>query len=220
MNLRHILYMSAVLMCVSRGASAASFINLDFEQANVPATPPNTFGTISVDPSLAFPGWTVPPNGSTYPTSVGYNTLSLGGPAVILMGPDFPNGPGYDPLQGNYSVLLQYFGIGNPPALSQTGLIPAGTTSIHMLGDAVVEINGTVIPMSNGSGNVSAYAGQTVQLTITTSDNATVNAPVWDYFDDIQFSQVPEPNVVSLAGVCGFFSVWLLKRRAEKQLMS
>ena len=168
------------------------------------------------DPTLAFPGWTVLPNGSTYFTSTGYNTLSLGGPAVILMGPDFPNRPGYDPLEGCYSVSLQYFGIGNPPALSQTGLIPPGTESISILegnstfgGGLVVALNGINIPMAGIGGgyiggNITAFAGTTAQLTISTASPASVGSPDWAYFDDIEFSPspVPEPGVLSLFSMC------------------
>lgn len=218
MKLRLLFYFGAALICVLRNASAQNFVNLDFEEANVPPTPPDTWGP-AVNPSLAFPGWTVLPNGTTFATTTAYNDLSLGGPAIVLMGPDFPNAPGYEPLQGCYSVLLQYFGTGNPPALSQTGVIPPGATTISILGNAVIEINGINIPLSNGSGNISAFAGQTVQLTVTTPDTGTVNSPIWDYFDDIQFSPIPEPNLTSLAVLCVLFPTWLLKR-SDKSLAS
>jgi hypothetical protein len=194
----------ATLLAIESAGFSQGFINLDFEQAQVPPTPTNTLGS-EVDPALAFPGWTVLPNGTTFATSTAYNDLSLGGPAVILMGPLFPNAPGYRPLQGSYSVLLEYFGIGNPPALSQTGLIPPGTQSISLLGDAVITVNGVNIPLSpvgrRMTGNVSAFAGQTVQLTITTANSGGVNSPVQDYFDDIRFSSVPEPGSVALIGL-------------------
>lgn len=206
MKSRHIIYCGVALICFLRNASAQVFVNLDFEEANVPPTPTNTLGNF-VNPSLAFPGWTVLPNGTTFGTSVAYNDVSLGGPAITLIGPDFPGYLGYEPLEGCYSVLLQYFGIGNPPALSQTGFIPPGTTTISILGNAVIEINGVNIPLNNGSGNISAFAGQTVQLTITTPHSATVNSPVFDYFDDIEFSPVPEPSVMNLTALCVLFAL-------------
>src|ERR1039457_1394146 len=65
--------------------------------------------------------WTVGGSG----TVVGYSGLSIGAPAVGLMGPDFPNGAYHTPLHGSYSVLLMYFGYaGSPPTLSQTALVP------------------------------------------------------------------------------------------------
>jgi hypothetical protein len=93
------------------------FVNLDFEDATI--APTSVGGsTYPADPTQAFPGWTVGGSG----TVVSYNDLSLGAPAIDLMGPNFPNFAGYTPLQGSYSVLLQYFGgIFSPPTLSQTG---------------------------------------------------------------------------------------------------
>ena len=60
-------------------------------------TPANVFGG-SVDPALAFSGWTIgnSTNGLTY---VLYNTGTLGSPAVDLIGPNFPNALGYSPLK-------------------------------------------------------------------------------------------------------------------------
>jgi len=154
------------------------FVNLDFEEANVPPIYLEGEGN-QIDPALAFPGWTVLPNSSgyLYPTTTFYNDVSLGGPAVTLIGPPFPNASGLNPLQGSYSVLLQYFGIGGPPALSQTGLIPADAESITLLSDnlagMIVTLNGINIPLvaiGGGSigGNISAFAGDTAQLTIST----------------------------------------------------
>jgi hypothetical protein len=106
--------------------------------------------------------------------------LSLGAPAVGLMGPSFPNAPGYAPLQGSYSVLLQYFGaMGPPPTLSQTGLVPADARSITFLtapnrSDAVVTLNGVPIPLLQTgfgrlAGNIATFAGTEAQLTFSTT---------------------------------------------------
>jgi hypothetical protein len=225
MKYLRVIWMIVISFSLLRTGFGQGFVNLDFEDADVPPTPVGAFGSF-VDPALAFPGWTVLPNGSTYGTSVAYNDLSLGGPAIVLMGPDFPNRPGYEPLDGSYSVLLQYFGIGNPPALSQTSLIPAGAQSISILlggtifgGGMVVTLNGVnipLVPIGDGyvGGNISGFAGDTAQLTISTVNSATVNSPDWVYFDDIQFSpsSVPEPNALSLFGICILFLCWRMKR--------
>lgn len=201
------------------------FVNLDFEDANVPPTPVDTWGDF-VDPSLAFPGWTIPTGDPFFRVSTFYNDLSLGGPAVGLIGPDFPNRPGYDALDGSYSVLLQYFGIGDPPALSQTGLIPPGTQSISILegnstfgGGLVVALNGINIPIAGigggyVGGNITAFAGTTAQLTISTASPASVGSPDWAYFDDIEFSPspVPEPSALSWFSICLFLFCKRLKR--------
>ena len=83
----------------------------------------------------------------------------------------------FSPMQGSYTALLQYFQFGAVPSLSQTGAIPDNAQFITMLTDSyqtngVLQINSVAIPLvlgTNGvlSGNISAWAGQTVQLTIT-----------------------------------------------------
>jgi hypothetical protein len=192
-------------------AVGQNFVNLDFEQATV--TTPVGGSIYPADPAQLFPGWTVGGSG----TVVSYNDLSLGAPAVDLMGPDFPNFPGYTPLQGSYSVLLQYFGgVSPPPTLSQTGLIPAGTESINFLvgsgeSDAVMTVNGVnipLVPISGGelAGDISAFAGTVAQLTFSTTSNTGYEENSL-YFDDIQFSAspVPEPSAVVLFSVCALF---------------
>jgi hypothetical protein len=193
------------------------FVNLDFEDATIAPTPVGG-STYPVDPAQCFPGWTVGAD-----TVVSYNDLSIGAPAVNLMGPNFPNAVNYTPLQGSYSVLLQYFGEPEPPTLSQAGLIPAGTQSINFLvgngeNDAVVMLNGVNIPLiqiSGGrlAGNISAFSGTVAQLTFsTTSSNGGEGD--WLYFDDIQFSftAVPEPSEFAL-GALGAFLLWFRRGR-------
>lgn len=196
--------------------SGQSFVNLDFEQATISPTPVGGW-TYPADPAQAFPGgWTVGGSG----TVVGYNGLSIGAPAVNLMGPSFPNSAGYSPLQGYYSVLFQYFGIAGPaPTLSQTGLVPVGTESINFLvgpgeSDAVVTMNGVnipLVPISGGrlAGDISTFAGTVSQLTFSTTSN-TGYAGNWFYFDDVQFSEtaVPEPASFILFGLGVLFLGW------------
>jgi hypothetical protein len=145
-----------------------------------------------------------------------YNNLTLGSPAVDLMGPNFPNAVGYTPLQGLYSAVIYYDNpsIFTPPTLNQTGLVPATAQSINFLvgngeSDAAVTLNGENIPLvsiSGGrlAGNISAFAGSVAQLTFSTSNDTLGDNFL--YFDDIQFSSssVPEPSV------CGLFGVGIL----------
>lgn len=193
-------------------------MNLDFEDATISPTPIGQW-TYPADPTQCFPGWTV--GGSE--TVVSYNSLSSSAPAVVLMGPDFPNFPYYAPLEGSYSVLLQYFSSAQSPSLSQTGLIPAGTKSINFLvgsnkSDAAVTLNGVNIPMvpiSGGrlAGDVSAFAGRVVQLTIS-SPGGTGPTSDWLYFDDVQFSpsMIPEPNTNILFTMFILSFCWWVKR--------
>jgi hypothetical protein len=201
------LIFSAALFAFADSALAGGFVNLDFEDATIAPTPPGGFGSFA-DPAQAFPGWTV----GGGPTSVSYNDLSLGGPAISLMGPDFPNGPGFTPLQGSYSVFLQYFEAESPPTLSQTGLVPSGAQSLNFLDPnlgnpsigVVVSLNGIDISLASiGGGRLggnlpAGIAGTSALLMFTT----TTGHPDMDgaYIDDIQFSPsiVPEPSAFAI----------------------
>lgn len=206
MKLLHIACFVALFALV-RNVSGQAFTNLDFEDATITPTTVDNFGSFATA-AQCFPGWTV-----GYGV-VFYNDLSLGSPAIDLMGPDFPNAVNYTPLQGCYSVLLQYFGYaGPPPSLSQTALVPGNAQSVSLLvaagtspADAVVTMNGVTIPLVSESGgrlagDISAYAGTVAQLTISTSSSED-----WLYFDDIQFSSspVPEPSILDLCVLGGF----------------
>lgn len=209
-----IMSIAITFLILWQNAQGQGFVNLNFESATIAPTPPGG-STFPADPTQALPGWTV--GGAN--TVVSYNDLSIGAPAVDLMGPDFPNFAGYTPLQGSYSVLLQYFGIdGGPPTLSQTAVVPSGTQSIDFLigngeGDAVVTMNGVNIPLVQVSagelvGNVSAFAGLSTQLTFSTTTGGSEGDFL--YFDDIQFSpsSVPEPSTLALAAMGGLLLVW------------
>jgi hypothetical protein len=197
-----------------QNAQGQGFVNLNFESATIAPTPVGG-STYPADPTQALPGWTV--GGAT--TVVMYNDLSLGAPAVSLMGPNFPNFANYTPLQGSYSVLLQYFNIdGTPPTLSQTAIVPSGTQSINFLvgngaSDAVVTLNGVNIPLVQISagelaGDVSAFAGSSAQLTFSTTTGGSGGDFL--YFDNIQFSpsSVPEPSVLGLSALGGLLLAW------------
>lgn len=214
-------------------ASGQSFLNLDFEQArfSVTPTPTNVYGS-SIDPALAFPGWTV--GDATGPIYTGYNEYSVGTPAVDLMGPRFPNLAGFSPLQGSYSVFLQYYGgiAGGPPTMSQTGLIPTDAESITLIASSgispflglgynftnpIVSLNGVpipLIPISGGrlAGDVTAFAGSIAQLTFSTPISLGGS-----YFDDVQFSTspAPEPSILGLFSICIFCLCWAMKRRSR-----
>lgn len=207
MNKTAITLIAAAFFTLWSNALGQGFVNLDFEGATIAPTPPGGT-TYPADPAQCFPGWTV---GGSPDTVVSYNGTSIGAPAVDLMGPDFPNGAGFTPLQGSYSVLLQYFDTaGGPPTLSQTGVIPAGTESINFLvgdGDdeAAVTLNGInvpLVPVAGGrlAGNIPAgLAGTSATLTFSTMTGGPGGGDLL-YFDDVQFSSftVPEPSEFAL----------------------
>ena len=201
-------WLAAVSFALLPRVFGQGFINMDFERATIAPTPPDGW-TYPADPARCFPGWTV--GGAV----VMYNTVSLGSPAINLMGPSFPNAARYTPLQGSYSVLLQFFGSPGqvPPTLSQTGFISARARSISFLVSsgisatgAVMMLNGVAIPLVSVSGgrlagDVSPYAGSVAQLTFSTPGSRG-----WLYFDDVQFSSspIPEPSTLRLWVFCIF----------------
>jgi hypothetical protein len=216
-----------ILSTVALIASATTlfgqaFTNLNFEATTVPPGSPSG----PVDPAMAFPGWTVGVGGTQSPNFTLYNSLTLGSVAQVLIGPNYPL-PGYAPLQGSYSALLQFgprpeAGI---PALIQTGLVPADALSITFLmsptqNDARVLLNGTEISLfSNGggrmAGDVSTFAGSVAQLTFTTHSYEGN----WLYFDDVTFSSapVPEPSSYLLGGL-GSLILLAFRRRPNSTL--
>jgi hypothetical protein len=131
----------------------------------------------------------------------------------MLIGPG--NDPGFAPIDGYYSVLLQGTFSSSLPAISQTGLIPAGTQSLFFEAQAGIEgldvlVGTQSVPITAvGTGpnytlygaTISAWAGQTEQLTFAAQES-TAGLNNW-VLDDISFSPqaVPEPSPLALTGI-------------------
>jgi hypothetical protein len=207
------------------GAFAGEFRNLDFEQATVAPTPVGQCGW-SVDPAMAFPGWTMGPSGTMQPNCTIYNDVTMGSVAEILVGPNYPSAICHASLQGSYFAILQGGSdesIGTP-ALIQTGLVPENARSINFLvgyysSAARVSLDDVTIPLvdiGHGrlAGDVTAFAGQDAKLMFSN----TSWYPVGMFsFDDIQFSPnpvpQPEPSSFLLAGI-GALMLAVAKARA------
>jgi hypothetical protein len=198
-----------------------TFQNLNFEQANpVSAGPPYLAAYVTT--ASALPNWQVF-YGTTPVPAIIIDVPSIGGTSASLIGPP-PNG---NPIDGNYSVLLQggvvdIGGVSTPePALiSQTGQISPGTESLLFKavdlgpGPLDVEIGSQNISFTAvGAGpnytlygaNISAWAGQTEELTFSAPYSGGINN--WE-LDDISFSPssiVPEPDPLVLTGMGGLF---------------
>ena len=195
--------------------------NLDFEDATVPPTPVGGWGS-NISAEDAFPGWTVgysPETTSSLNFVILYNNLTLGTPAVDLIGPEFPNAIGLMPLEGNYSAVLQSFVYGGPlyggiMSLSCSVAVPSDARSVTLLvggnlSAARLSLSGVnipLVPIGGGrmAGDVTAFAGTGEELKVST-DSAVL------YFDDIQFSSqsVPEPMLYGFVGI-GVAFVFLL----------
>jgi len=225
---------SFIILSVSFVTSVAqaqgTFLNLKFEQAHIPAgTPVNSLVPISE----ALPDWsayyTSSLSGTEPATQVGYDAISTGGPVISLVDKNV-GAPPFDPIQGNYSVVL-FGGVGTSATISQSGTIAAGTQSLMM--DAwsygaspVVAINGVpidLIPLETfenytlyGGTIPSSDVGPSVTLSFT-EPPPTSGGPSEFELDNISFSQtaVPEPSIVALSAIGGLLfgaRKWLARR--------
>jgi hypothetical protein len=191
------LFAIGFLMLPSSLSSQGTFQNLDFEQANpIPGSTP-----FLVAASNAIPGWV-----SYVGPEIAYNTVGIGGASISLHD---SMSTYFQPLQGNYSVLLQGSSAGPPTgaAIGQTGQIPTGSLSVRFwafpASNLQVTFGGTIIPMFQLAttanydvigGDISMFAGQTAELRFTGLANSG------GYFDNIFFSTqaVPEPGALGL----------------------
>jgi hypothetical protein len=215
----------ALLLGAAGAAGQGTFQNLDFEAANIPSGTPPTGSLVSI--TNALPGWSCSFAYLGYEASqrndVFYDGVSLGGPMISII--DRASGlyGTYHSLQGTYSAFL-FGGLssGDPASvtITQTGLVPNGTTSILM--DVygypaqrwygfTVSLGGQTINMvpdqtfplyTQYEGDVSAFAGQTAQLSIT-----ALAPPLGDIdpngvlLDDIRFLTIPEPSAFALSAL-------------------
>jgi len=199
------LMLSGLCLCHSQG-----FINLDFEQAQIPINP-----GLGVSVSAAIPGWTAYVGGVPQ-TDIFYNTMSLGAAAIDL---EPTNGIAPVPqIQGNYYVDIQGSAFTTPAtaAIGQTGQVPlnalyllfwgyAGDPSVSAVsfaGDflALTQI-GSAVNYDIYAADISSYAGQTGQLLFSGLANGGI------IVDNIQFSStpIPEPSVLGLSALGGLF---------------
>jgi hypothetical protein len=220
--------------CQTEGAA---FQNLDFESSpSFPAGSDNPPYTIQ---PTALPGWTVH-IGDTIQNGAWANQSILDSPFVALM-TDSRN-----LLEGQKSVLLQSTfsnPIGFPGAapinvaISQTGLVPADSLSLHFKalnpfysafpippGPLDIQLGGTSLSLiptySNGGyveygADVSAWQGQTVELSIKvlTTPAYSANFPEGvAYLDSFTFSptEAPEPGFISLVMFGSALLAWRL----------
>jgi hypothetical protein len=212
---------AAVVTFVTCGASAAPFVNLDFEQATVVPV-----GIDFIQAAPAFPGWTPRIDSSTL-SNVAYNYVGFGEPLVSLFDVPAP-GIGLPLLQGQYMAALVSRGGGftTRASLTQTGDIPADALTLRMLADLqlgppLVRINGIVIPMvlltpqlfegSLYAGDVSAFAGSTVELQFQSPLPPLGRIAG---FDDIRFSSVPIPEPANVVGTVAAGISLTRRRRA------
>ncbi len=191
-----------LLLAAQLSLSQGTFSNLNFEQANT-------------NSPITVMGW------SLYSGAIFYNTVGIGGAALTLHDTMSTH---FQPLQGNYSILLQGSQAGPPvgAAIGQTGQIPTDSLSLRFwvfpASNLEVTFGGNLIPIYKLSstanydvmgGSIALFAGQTGELRFT------ANAGTAGFFDNIFFSNqpIPEPSVFSLIGL----GALMLCRRLQKQ---
>jgi hypothetical protein len=204
------------LIAVPAAKSQGTFVNLDFEAANVQDLPVGSGEFVSV--SNGVPGWTVYLNGAQQ-SSMPHNAPPLSGAAVVIFGPHWP-GP---ILQGSYSLGIGSSSAGPAvvAAAGQVGQIPADAKSLTLylapVSGIQVTFAGQPIPITQVGagpnynifgGDVAAFAGQTGELRFT--------APLGNsaLLDDIVFStqSIPESGVFGLCALGLLLLGWRFRR--------
>jgi len=228
------------LACAATGATAQPFQDLDFDSAIVPIDSEG-FPVSYMTWAQGAPGWGHPAGDSTdYIGSL--PNLGYSQTYVLLQSPyGAASGPyGLGMRSGNYiegdprSAFVEAF-------ISQTGTLAANVTAVNLLASSVrfgLMLNGTPIAMQavgldpnsptyqedlleysgEWTGDVSAFAGQTVDLKIIDLEWLP-NAPLL-IVDQIQFlPPVPEPSTAALCAL-GLLGALLARRRAMPRALA
>ena len=225
---------AAVLVGVATGASAQGFVDLDFDQVQLPG-PPDGFYAMPWDEGA--PGWGHPDGDSTNQVTYPFGNVGYSQTYVLMPAPfGAASGRyGFGMRSGNYTE-------GDPDSpfvqawITQTGQLGPNVTSVNLLasyGPFGLSLNGTQIAMQpvgldptsptyesdllyysgEWTGDVSAFAGQVVQLQITDLQ-LPPNAPMF-VIDQIQFLPVPEPSVAAAFGL-GLLGLLFAGRRSPR----
>jgi len=212
--------LSILTIGITSGLSQG-FINLNFEHPVLPLTS-DGFG---IPTTNGIPGWTAyftDTSGTYINPNIFYDTRAIDGAAVSLHD---TNSDSLQPLQGQFSLLLQGSSPFFPPAsasIGQTGRIPLNALSITFYlsldSSFQVSFNGqniSLLQLSSTSnygimgGDISAFAGQTGQLLFTALPNVGYGG-----LDNIRFSSssIPEPSSLAL-GALGALLFGFRRRR-------
>jgi hypothetical protein len=223
--------MAAVLASAAASASAQSFTNLDFDQAQLPGP---SDGFYAMPWEQGAPGWSHPDGDSTNVVTYPFGHVGYSQSYVLMPAPfGAASGPyGLGMRGGNYTE-------GDPSSpvvlawIAQTGQLGPRVTSIRLLaswGPFALSLNDTPIAMQPvgldpasptydddlqtyagaWTGDVSAFAGQVVTLRIT--DIQLPPRASMFVVDEIQFLPIPEPPGAALLAL-GLLGLPLAARR-------
>lgn len=229
-------WISAVGHFVEQRISAAEFVNLNFESANLPVIPAGEFGGLT-SIEAALPGW----QANTPFGQIAHNNYALGSSSISIFGPDWQ---GRSILEGGFTLLLQAgadpdTGAPRDVSIAQSGLVPLLAQSIHLkaspllpstpIGPFLVTLDGNAVPMiplaqdqnyTLFGGAVDGFAGDTVELRITASSTISSSGRYNQLLlDSITFSPVPIPEpstwaLLSIGSLC--FVAAQIRKRARR----
>ncbi len=232
---------SLCLLCLTCGilpTAAQPFQNLGFDDANTNNVTPAGGSGYHGPTSELLPGWQ-----ENFGSIMGLNLFPVGGTMydtlVTSNGTFTPynnlSDLGY-PVSGLYHLQL---GIWNPTGpflpyiLSQVGDVPADARSIHFFtygSPFELSVNGSLVPLiynylpnntpapvftvATVAADISAFAGQTVELKFTTLNDPGIVYKTYG-LDGIFFSTqvVPEPGVFSLLALGSLLLGWRFWKR-------
>jgi hypothetical protein len=219
----------AVLCAWQVPARAQAFVNLDFEQAQIPADTEFP-GILSWDQGA--PRWSHSAGGSTDYILLGQGHLGFSQMYVLMNGTELfgPEGGAYSmSMRGGFLREHEPHGEWVSAFLAQQGTIPVGTSELRLLATSFqfqVQIDGLPITMTPiglrpelrtfppaltnyrgpWSGDVSSFAGKLVELRIATIYAGLGVPPL--ALDNIIFLPVPEPATTWLL-IAGLLTVIL-----------
>jgi hypothetical protein len=220
---------------MSLAAGAAPFQNLDFDSGTPNVVEPLFgVGPRGYGPAAdILPGWKLTEQDVTI--KMGYDVMTAGASLATIADRDYAYynrdmGGIAMPFEGRFSLLL--FPLASAPgelipySLQQHGTIPSDAKSIRFFNYGApfeVRLNNQAIELTyqryrdpaypqwdlaHVAGDVSAFAGQDVELTFTTLRTEWDQGPIIRYMnglDSISFSAqpIPEPTVCWLLGLGG-----------------
>ena len=232
-----------LLLAACSALAQSNFQNLDFESGTPVPIPGDPYQVLF---SPAFPGWagyvgtnlqTAAPYNSTFLDSSGVSIIDSGWSATPPPGSFGISGP----IEGHFTAILQAGVVGditNPQdtSFSQIGLVPPNAKTLLFKAffpgagpNLAISLGGQALSyslVSSGTdygeygADIHAWAGQTVELTLTVFAQRPHQFDEYAFLDSIEFSPVaiPEPNILTLFALGSMLLTWRFLRQTRQLL--